>query len=106
MAALAPDTTIRMLLERLNWPVRLVKWRAAREYGALLASPIHAIKALEIFTRWLSSRQLESEVISGLTTLLSMRKAALPDFGKVVPAIQRPSLLADQMLELAYGTAR
>jgi hypothetical protein len=32
------DSTLHFLLERLNWPVRLVRLVAAREYAALLSS--------------------------------------------------------------------
>ena len=32
------ESSLRMLVERLNWPVRLVRWQIARQLGALLSS--------------------------------------------------------------------
>ncbi|WP_193369332.1 hypothetical protein [Pelagibius marinus] len=92
-----------MLIERLNWPVRLVRWRAAREYGALLASNTHSKKARGIFLDWLSSRQLESQVTSALSVLLCTPERGLPTFREIGGHISRPSLLSELLLQFVYG---
>jgi hypothetical protein len=59
MAAIAPPTnsTLRVLLERLNWPVRLVRLVAAREYAALLSSSTCGERAAAAYLRWLAARK-------------------------------------------------
>ena len=106
MVSLAPPRdTIRILVERLGWPVRMARWQAAREFGALLSDAEHGSSASEIYLEWLSERLLESEVVSGLVVLLCARRDDLPTLAAVAATIQRPSVLADEMLRFAYGSA-
>jgi len=95
-----------MLVERLNWPVRLVRWRAAREYAALLTSKEFYRPALDVYLEWLSTRTFESEVTSALAVLLCTPEDGLPAFNAVRGYISRPSLLADAMLQFVYGPGK
>lgn len=103
VSVVSNDTTLRMLIERLNWPVRMVRWRVAREFGALLSSKDHSRQALNIYLDWLSSRQFESEIGSALAVLFCTAEDGLPSFRDVVGNISRPSILADMMLQSIFG---
>jgi hypothetical protein len=96
------QSTLRMLLERLNWPVRMVRWMAAREYAALLSSPTQSKRAAAVYLEWLSKRTLENQVISGLAVLLCASHSALPPFAEVATHINRRSLLSDILLQEIY----
>ena len=97
------ELSLRMLVERLNWPVRLVRWRTACELGALLSSKDCSELAADIYLDWLSRRQFESETASGLAVLFCAPESGLPSFDTIARNISRPSLLADIMLQAVYG---
>lgn len=105
MAEIASSTnsTQCVLLERLNWPVRLVRLVAAREYAAILSSPTYGNKARTAYLRWLATRKMESEVVTGLAVLLITTKNDLPVFSDVCAAISQPSIIADMLLQHIYG---
>ena len=64
-----PEQVMRVLLDRLNWPVRLARWQTANEFAKLFASRQRAI-ATRAYLDWLKSRKFEMEVVSGLSVLL------------------------------------
>jgi hypothetical protein len=97
------DSTLRILLERLNWPVRLVRLVAAREYAVLLSSSAYGKRATIAYLRWLTARKMESEVATGLAVLLITSKSDLPAFSDVRTAIGQPSIIADMLLQHIYG---
>jgi hypothetical protein len=105
MAAIAPltNSTLRVLLERLNWPLGLVRVVAAREYAALLSSSTYGASATAAYLRWLAERKMESEVATGLAVLLITTKGHLPSFSDVCAAIGQPSIVADVLLQHIYG---
>lgn len=98
--------SLRFLIERLNWPLRMVRWRVAREFGALLASKDHSEAALDVYLEWLSTRLFESEVVSALAVLLCTDESSLPSFELVSDRISRPSILADILLQEVYGKGK
>lgn len=100
------DSTLRMLLERLTWPVRFTRWLAAREFGELLASGTYNKRATATYLKWLEARQFESQVASGLAVLYCTPEAGLPSFSDVCAHINRPSIIADVMLQHVYGFGR
>ena len=97
------ESTVRMLTERLNWPVHLVRWRTARELGGLISSENCSALAADVYLDWLSRRQLESEIASGLAVLFCTSENSLPSLDTVARNISRPSILADRMLQSVYG---
>lgn len=97
------EATLRMLLARLSWPLRMVRWMAAREYAGLLGSKRVKKIALGLYYEWLSTRRFETEVTSGLAVLLCAHGRDIPDFIDVVRSIKKPSNLADLMLQHVYG---
>jgi hypothetical protein len=97
------ESTLLVLLERLNWPVRMVRLVTAREYAALLSSPVHGKKAVTAYLRWLARRELESQVATGLAVLLCTANEHLPSFLDVCKAIRQPSIIADMLLQHIYG---
>lgn len=103
MTNIHASSTLRMILARLSWPLRMVRWNAAREYGALIGSPTYGKLALELYFEWLSSRRFETEVTSGLAILLCAHGRDIPDLLDVNRSIRKPSFLADMMLQYIYG---
>jgi hypothetical protein len=101
--ALSTESTLRILLERLNWPVRMVRMATAREYATLLSSPEHGKKAAAAYLHWLATREMESQVATGLAVLLCTAEKALPPFPDVREAIRQPSIIADMLLQHIYG---
>lgn len=97
------DSTLRILLERLNWPVRMVRMVTAREYAKLLSSSVHGKAATKAFLHWLSLRRFESEIATGLAVLLCTSDKDLPPFKDVCAAIHRPSIIVDMLLQHIYG---
>ena len=100
------DSTLRMLLARLNWPVRFTRWLVAREFGELLASHIYNKRATAAYLTWLETRQFESQVASGLAVLFCTPEKGLPACSDVCAHINRPSIIADVMLQHVYGFGR
>lgn len=104
MVQLAHDEgTLRMLVERLLWPVRMVRWRVAQQYGALLATKRTRDPALAVYLEWLTKRRLESEVVSALSILKCVPYSELPPFSEVCGAVNAPSVLADAIFQQVYG---
>jgi hypothetical protein len=97
------DGTMRILMERLLWPVRLVRWQVARQYGTLLSNKKTGDLALTIFLDWMSNRSLESEVVSALSILKCVPDGKLPPLTRVNSAINAPSILADVIVRQVYG---
>lgn len=100
---MSDEASLRLLIERLCWPVRLVRWKVAQEYGALITSKRHAKLALAVYFDWLSRRRLESEVVSGLSVLKCLPERALPPMSTLRANINAPSILADLIVQSVYG---
>ena len=100
------ELTIRMLIERLNWPIRMARWRTAREFSSLLSSRDYSKLATDVYLDWLLGRKFESEVGSALAVLLCTSETSLPPFEDVAGHITKPSILADAMLENIYGSGK
>ena len=96
-------STIRMLIERINWPVRMVRLQVARKFADVLASPRFRRDAQRIFLGWLKTRRLESEVVSGLAVLSCTSEQYLPKFQELKTSIRQSSILADVMIRNIYG---
>jgi hypothetical protein len=96
-------STIRMLLERLNWPIREARLLAARELGQLLECPDRAKTAKDALLSWLVACRFESQVVSGLVVLLAASEEARPSSSLVARYILRPSILSDFLMERIYG---
>jgi hypothetical protein len=94
--------TLAMLLERLNWPVREAKWRAALALADLIQSDA-SDETVSAYLAWTARRELESEIATALAVVLALPEHARPAFERVRESITRPSLLADMMLQFAYG---
>jgi hypothetical protein len=95
----------KFLLERLNWPVRFVRLKAAHEYAGLLANASLGAAALQTYLTWLSQRQTENEICSGLAVLYAASPEHLPNIDDLSHNLLRPSILADFMLREIYGSA-
>ena len=105
MVQLAHDrrTALAMLVERLRWPVKMVRWRAAVGIRDLIENPETREAATDCLLSWMASRRLESEVLSSLSVLSATNAGSRPDFGRVAGSVSCPSLASDFLLLQIYG---
>jgi hypothetical protein len=102
LVTLNPEHAMRVLINRLNWPVRLVRWQAAKEFAGLLSSPKRAL-ATRVFLDWMQSRQFETEVVAGMAVLMCTTPADLPSPEEVKQSAKMRSILADLLFQRIYG---
>jgi hypothetical protein len=95
---------LEVLFERLNWPVPMVRWRAAREIRDLLNDEISRPDATAQLLHRLDSCQTESEVAAWLTVVLLTELAARPSLSDVASRLHRPSALSDALMHQIYAT--
>ena len=102
--ALSPDRALalELLLNRLLWPVPLVRWRAARGVRDLIENAQTRETSTNALLAALSASELESDACTFLTVLLMVSDAARPDFGRVRESIRQPSILAEILLQDIY----
>lgn len=94
---------LAILLEQLRWPIKMVRWRAAKELRALLAEPATRASVSDALLKWMGSRSLEREVLSALSVLVVTPRQYLPSFDVVTAAITRPSFASDFLLREIFG---
>lgn len=99
---LPPEHVMRILLDRLNWPIRFARWQAARQFASLLSSTGRET-AVQVLLDWLQSRRFETEVVGGLTVLMCADFGFLPPAKDVRAAIRKPSILAELLFQRLYG---
>lgn len=92
------------LLTRLDFPDRIVRLIAAREISRLLNAG-NQTSNLAHFFRWLNSRELEADVVTGLSVLSLSWSAMECDEIRVLQNIKRPSILSDILLEKMFSRA-
>ena len=97
------DPTIRILLERLLWPVPRVRWEAARSLAFLIRQA--NVEAPGALLDWISSRQLESEAVLGLDIIEAFDLGSYFDFAQLAEAIQVPSHLSNLILKQNFPKA-
>ena len=95
------EQTMRVLLDRLNWPLRLARWQVACEFAKLFESSQREI-ATRVYLDWLKSRKFEMEIASALAILLCTETNSLPPANKVKRSIRKPSILAELMFQRVY----
>ena len=74
---LTSEYAMRVLLDRLNWPIRFVRWQSSKEFAALFSSSKRLL-ATRVFLDWLESRQFETEILAGMAVLMCTAPADLP----------------------------
>lgn len=97
------DPTIRILLERLLWPVPRVRGEAARALARLIRQNI--VEAPRALLDWISSRELESEAVLGLDIIEAFDLGPHFDFVQLSQAIQAPSHLSNLILKQNFSKA-
>lgn len=103
MAPIAAEIANALLLQRLKWPVPMVRWRAAREIRDLLQSVETRTGVTLALLDFLQDCSTESEVCSVLNLLFLVDREARPTRGEIVERIRCPSILADFLLEKTFG---
>jgi hypothetical protein len=98
---LTSEYAMCVLINRLNWPIRLVRWQTAREFASLFSSPKRAL-AIRVFLDWLQSRQFEMEVVAGMAVLMCATSADLPPPDEVRRSVKKSSILADLLFQGIY----
>ncbi len=103
MASVTARHTMAILMQRLKWPVPMVRWRAAREIRGLLQSDkTRADMTAELLT-FLDLCTTESDVCSVLCLLFLTESKARPSRDEVVERVKCPSILADILIEKTFG---
>ncbi|WP_417425585.1 hypothetical protein [Hoeflea sp.] len=97
------DAALEMLVERLRWPVKMVRWKAAKAIRSLLLNDKTRMATTKTLLAWTAARQLESEVTSGLSVLVVSPRQVLPPFGDIEASINAPSMASDFFLYEMYG---
>jgi len=97
------DAALMLLIDRLNWPVKMVRWRAAKAIKQLMEQEATRQTTTTALLRWVSNCRFESEVGSALSVLLVAPPETRPSFDVVCSHIQKPSLLSGLLLEKIYG---
>lgn len=97
--------SLELTLNRLLWPVPLVRWRAARVVRDLIENPATRATSTDALLAALRSAELESDVCAVLTVLLMVEKASLPELEDVRSHILQHSILADILLHEIYGSS-
>ena len=90
------DPTIRVLVERLLWPVPRVRWEAARALARLIR--LDNEEASRALLDWIGSRQLESEAVLGLDIIEAFDLGSYFDYCKLSKVIRVPSHLSNLIL--------
>ena len=88
---------LRMLLERLLWPVPRVRWEAGRSLARLIREGDR--EAARALLDWIGARQLESEAVLGLGIIDAFDLSAHFEFAEVSKAVRAPSYLSDWLLK-------
>ncbi|WP_295964328.1 ATP-binding protein [uncultured Xanthomonas sp.] len=102
----SPSTALSMLLHRLKWPVPTVRWRAAKGIRSLLQSTNTRESTTNALLDYIANCKYESEVCEILNILFLTPPGAQPAYSLVASSIQHPSILADALLERAFGAGR
>ncbi|MER9215149.1 hypothetical protein NKI54_24280 [Mesorhizobium sp. M0663] len=97
------ESALSLLMDRLSWPVKMVRWRTAKAIRRLLEQESTREKATRALLDWMATRDLESEVCSALSLLTVVNETARPNLRDVAACVKRPSILSDILLEVAYG---
>ena len=105
MVSVRADATVAltMLMDRLSWPVKMVRWKAAKAIRGLIEDQSTRAAATARLLQWLGERPLESEVASGLSVFLIVAPDARPGLSELCSRIARPSLLSEMLVEKMYG---
>lgn len=102
-ASTIAEIPVELLIQRLDWPVPMVRWRAAKEIRNLLNDPETRESACAALLGKLESVQTESETCSLLNIMLLTSPAARPSLSDIERRLKRPSLLSDVLLHQTYG---
>ena len=97
------DPALRVLAERLLWPVPRIRWEVARTLARLIRQG--RVDASQALLEWVAARQLESEVVLGLGVIEAFDLGAYFDITELSNAIQAPSHLSDLILKQNFANA-
>lgn len=97
------EVALSLLLDRLSWPVKMVRWRAAKAIRNLLEHDSTRSSTAQGLLTWMASRTFESEVCSVLSLLTVVDGVSRPELIDLAPCVMRPSILSDILLDQAYG---
>jgi len=99
------ELALDLLFDRLQWPVPMVRWRAARGLRDLLEQVETRERVTQAFLARLAGCAVESEICSLLTILFMLDPAARPETQAVISRIHHPSILADILIEYIYDAS-
>ena len=86
--------SLSFLLQRLKWPVPMVRWRTAKEIRNLVNNPSTQLLATEMLLNYLDRCRTESEVCEVLSIIFLISPENRPEFLKVSSCIHCHSILS------------
>ena len=93
---------LELLFERLNWPVPMVRWRAAKEICRLLSEAEARAPTTSALLRRLEACETESETCSLLNIVFLTDPAARPPLKDIIERVERPSALSDSLIQKIF----
>lgn len=95
--------SLELLFERLNWPVPMVRWRAARAIRNLINDGSTRSASNALLLGRLDACQAEAESAALLTLVFLTDPAARPPLADVASRNHKPSALSDALMHQTYA---
>ena len=103
VAAQSSSVALQFLFQRLNWPVPMVRWQAAKEIRNLLNSLSTRGAATHELLEFLERCETESEACAVLNIVLLTAPEGRPTRLALTSRLRRPSILSDAILDRTFG---
>jgi hypothetical protein len=95
---------LSILLERLLWPIPRIRWEVARSLATLISEGHRdAVKGL---VQWIAMRNLESEVVLGLSVIDAFDLSKYFNYLELSKAISAPSIASDFLLRRNFKRSK
>lgn len=102
---MSPDEIADVAVARLGLPVPMAKLQAIHELSNALQDKSTARPIWTALLKWIASRPLESEVLEALCVVLLAKGADILHAESLRRSIERPSILSDKFLAIAFDSA-
>ncbi|WP_156034888.1 hypothetical protein [Pseudorhizobium marinum] len=97
------EIALPLLVERLRWPVPMVRWKTAKALRSLLVGTTTREAATQALLAWLSARHFESEALAALSVFAVSPLHTRPPLPSLETSIIAPSIGSDFLLNEMYG---
>lgn len=102
---LTPSQIADVAVARLGLPIPMAKLQIMHDIAVGLRSDQSGPIVWDALLRWLKTRELESEVLEGLSAIFLAKGARVLDVSGLRLSIERPSILSDFLIAQSFGTS-